>query len=244
VEGERAFRERRVRGGGEGRVRRKGLPALTRPSMLLGAAEAVLELVVGEPLVGEEGGMVEEEEDGEAEAEKVDDAPLTLLAGEDDALVLELETLPTLLDPRVDDDPLLLLLPLPTLDEPVLSELLPLDEPVLSKPLPLDDALTLPLSELLGEPLALKDALTLPLPLDPLLEPEVELPGGETVTVLDTYTVLAALARHMLRWLVNVITMTWPSASGARHAASTTRPNTGDMSIDRKKKRRRSSKGG
>ena len=92
--------------------------------------------------------------------------------------------------------------------------------------------------------LALKDALTLPLPLDPLLEPEVELPGGETVTVLDTYTVLAALAGHMLRWLVNVITMTWPSASGARHAASTTRPNTGDISIDRKKKRRRSSKGG
>jgi len=221
--------------------------------MLLGAAEAVLELVVGEPLVGEEGGMVEEEEDGAAEAEEVDDPPLTLLAGEDDALVLELETLPRLLEPRVDDDPLLL--PPPTLDEPVLSELLPLDEPmlsellpldepVLSKPLPLDDALTLPLSELLGEPLALKDALTLPLPLDPLLEPEIELPGGETVTVLDTYTVLAVLAGHMLMWLVKVITMTWPSASGARHAASTTRPNTGDMSIDRKKKRRRSSKGG
>jgi hypothetical protein len=198
---------------------------------LLGDGDAVVELVVGEPLVEEEGKLDDEgSEDGEAEAEAedVDDPALllviealaVLLAAEDGALVLELEALLRLLEAGDDDDPLVLLL-LPTLDELPLGELLPLDD---APPLPLDD------------PLTLNGVLMLAIPLDPPpeLEPELdpELDVGDTVTVLDTYTVLAELAGHiMLRWLVKVMTMTCPSASGARHAASTAHRNIGATAI-------------
>jgi hypothetical protein len=82
----------------------------------------------------------------------------------------------------------------------------------------LDDALELPLD---GPKLSLLLVATLPV-LDPELRLELELEPeliGDTVSVLDIYTVLAVLTGHIFSSLVNVMTMTWPSARRTRHAA-------------------------
>jgi hypothetical protein len=107
----------------------------------------------------------------------------------------------------------------PLVDELPARELLELtdvlDDVLDSK---LDDALELPLD---GPKLSLLLVATLPV-LDPELRLELELEPeliGDTVTVLDTYTVLAVLTGHIFSSLVNVMTMTWPSARRTRHAA-------------------------
>jgi hypothetical protein len=98
----------------------------------------------------------------------------------------------------------------------------------------LDDALELTLD---GPELSLLLVATLPV-LDPELRLELELEPeliGDTVTVLDTYTVLAVLTGHIFSSLVNVMTMTWPSARRTRQAArSAARRNVEaiDLAID------------
>jgi hypothetical protein len=113
VPGERLAR-RRDRGVGDGRVSRKGLPALTSPSMLMVALGAELLLlvvlmpevvvtvpgvVVGEALVDDDGDEDGEGDDVDDDAEDADPVLLLLLGGVEGALVLVLGMLLRLLDP-------------------------------------------------------------------------------------------------------------------------------------------------